>query len=107
MKGNASIFLALLRDAGIPPPVAEYRFDAVRRWRFDYAWPALKLAVERDGGAFIGGRHTRGVGFIKDMEKGNAAVIQGWRVLHFTPQQLCTAETVRLIKAAGMMKGAA
>lgn len=35
-------------------PVREYRFDEVRRWRFDFAWSELKEAVksqfESDGG---------------------------------------------------------
>ena len=29
----------LLRPAGLPLPVAEYRFAPPRRWRFDRAWP--------------------------------------------------------------------
>jgi hypothetical protein len=107
MKPTPSIFLALLRDAGIPPPVAEYRFDAVRRWRFDWAFVSQKIAVEVEGGVWSGGRHTRGAGFLKDCEKYNHAAIAGWTILRVTPSTLCTAETVRLIKAAGMMKGAA
>lgn len=40
----------------------------------------------------MGGRHTRGSGFVKDMEKYNAAGLLGWRVFRFTPKQLKTGE---------------
>jgi very-short-patch-repair endonuclease len=66
----------------------EIRFAPPRKWRFDYAWPELKLAVEQDGGAYSMGRHTRGSGFIKDMEKLNHAAILGWHILRFTPAQV-------------------
>jgi len=77
----------------------EYRFHPVRRWRFDYAMPEVKVAVEIDGGVFVCGRHSRGIGQVRDMEKMNAAAELGWRVLHFTPQQqftrYCIATIVR------------
>jgi very-short-patch-repair endonuclease len=66
----------------LPMPEREHRF-CVRRWRFDFAWPAIKLAVELDGGAFTGGGHGRGLQQAKDYEKQNAAVSLGWRVLRF------------------------
>lgn len=62
----------------------EYRFHPTRKWRFDYADPENKIAVEIDGGAFIQGRHTRGLGFIKDQDKCNAAVVLGWRVFRYS-----------------------
>ena len=70
------------------PPKFEHRFDPERRWRFDFAWPEYFIAVEVDGGAWTRGRHTRGKGFIADCEKLNAAVLAGWKVLRFTPQQI-------------------
>ena len=30
-------------------PQREYRFDDVRKWRFDFAWPSLMFAVEVEG----------------------------------------------------------
>lgn len=87
-------FLLLLRKLS-PSWVAEYRFHATRRWRFDFARPDIKLAIEIDGGVWTGGRHSRGAGQVKDMEKGNAAIMEGWQVLHFTPQQVCNGEAYR------------
>jgi len=68
---------------GMPPPVTEYRFDKTRLWRIDYAWSDIKLAVETEGGIWTRGRHTRGGGFKKDMEKYNQLSIQGWTLLRY------------------------
>jgi len=76
----------------------EYRFHPIRRFRFDYAIPSKKIAIEQEGGAWTNGRHTRGKGYISDMEKYNLATSMGWRVLRFTPDQMMTTETINLIK---------
>ena len=83
-KGDAVQLLTLDLMALPVQPEREYRFDAKRRWRFDFAWPAQKVAVEVDGGTWTGGRHTSGAGFAADIEKLNAATTQGWRVLRYT-----------------------
>ena len=59
----------------------EYRFDPVRRWRFDFAWPKSKVAVEIEGGVWTQGRHTRGAGYLADLEKYNTAAVAGWLVI--------------------------
>lgn len=74
--------------AKVPAPVTEYRFHPVRRWRFDYAWPEISLALEVDGGGFVQGRHGRGTGIEKDCEKYNAALVEGWKVLRVTPRHV-------------------
>lgn len=71
-----------------PDPVSEYRFHPIRKWRFDWAWPAKKIAIEIQGGVFIQGRHSRGAGMLKDFEKSNMANKLGWHVYYFTPGQL-------------------
>ena len=57
--------------------------DIGRKWRFDYAWPAKKIAVEVEGGVFTNGRHSRGAGMAADMEKYNTATLMGWRVFRY------------------------
>jgi very-short-patch-repair endonuclease len=73
---------------GLPKPVAEYTFHEFRRWRIDYAFPDVKLAIEIEGGAFSMGRHTRPIGFIKDMEKYNALTLSKWSLLRYIPKKI-------------------
>ena len=80
-------------------PVREHKFHPTRKWRFDYAFPDLKIAIECDGGVFTRGRHVRPQGYLKDMEKFNAAAEAGWVVLKFTPQQLMTAAAIEAIRS--------
>lgn len=91
------LFLAMLKSAGLPHPHQEYRFHDTRRWRFDYAWPQPSVALEVNGGLWTRGRHSRGVGQLKDFEKLNTAQLMGWRVLQVSPQQLCTPETIAML----------
>ena len=84
---------------GLPVlPITEYRFSPPRRWRFDFAWPTWMIAVEQEGGVWIQGRHSRGAGMVKDMEKYNTAALLGWRVFRFTPQQIKSGEAYLFIK---------
>lgn len=79
------------RFPGEPSPTREYEFakEALgRKWRFDFCWPAKKLAVEIDGGVFIRGGHNRGVQMTGDHEKAREAVKLGWRILKYTTLDL-------------------
>ena len=90
-------FLALLAQAGIPVPIPEFRFHPTRKWRADYVWADAKLALEVEGGVWTRGRHTRGAGFLADIQKYNALACAGWRLLRVTPDQLATGATVLMI----------
>ena len=91
---------AALRAAGCPAPVPEYRFAPPRRWRFDLAWPALRLALEVEGGTWARGRHVRGRGYERDCEKYNAAALLGWRVLRVTTDMLGDGRALALLARA-------
>lgn len=80
--------------------VKEYRFHPTRKWRFDYAFPAYKIALEVEGGVWTGGRHTSPQGFLGDMEKYNTATLMGWRLFRVTPDQLYNTATLDLLQAA-------
>lgn len=81
-------------------PEREYRFHAVRKWRFDFAFVDSGVAVEVDGGqfAFRGGRHATDA----DRDKLNTAAAMGWRVFRFSPRQLKNdpASCVELVASA-------
>lgn len=62
----------------------EYKFENTRRWRFDWAIPALMIAVEYEGLFSEKSRHTTPNGFTGDSNKYNHAQMKGWKVLRFT-----------------------
>lgn len=78
--------------------IPEYKFHDKRKWRFDYCHIESKTAIEVNGAVFTQGRHTRGKGFINDMEKLNNAILAGYVVLQFTPGQMNETKTFELIK---------
>lgn len=93
-------FATLCRDAGIPAPDPEHRFHPVRRWRFDFAWPDERVALEVEGGIWTRGRHVRGKGALNDMEKYSEAAARGWRILRVTPDHLLRDDTLDLVRRA-------
>ena len=82
------------------PYELEYRFHPTRRWRFDAAFPTLKVAAEIDGGAWTQGRHTRGRGFISDQEKTNEAQLLGWQVYRFVPADVKSGKFLDVMNKA-------
>lgn len=95
-----------MRGVGIPTPEREYQFHEDRKWRFDFAWPDLRLAIEVEGVTFYGknangtlrlGRHQTAKGFEADAEKYNAAVLDGWSVLRFTNGMIKRGEAIKVI----------
>jgi len=77
----------------------QFRFHPTRRWRFDFAWPARKVAVEVEGGvsyakvfspkgAPIIGHHIHPAGYENDCEKYNEATLLGWRLIRVTPKMV-------------------
>lgn len=65
--------------------VTEYKFSDDRKFRFDIAIPEKKIAIEYEGLFSDKSRHTSVTGFTMDTEKYNLAIIEGWRVLRYTP----------------------
>ena len=83
---------------------SEHKFHDMRKWRLDFAIIDLKIGIEIEGGVWSCGAHTRGKGFIEDMEKYNAAVTFGWVILRFTPQDLNNITTFETIKKVVELK---
>ena len=90
----------ILEAIGLPAPAREYRFAPPRLWRFDYAWPDRRLALEIEGGTYSGGRHVRGKGYQRDCEKYNAAALSGWMVLRVTTAMLHDGRALTLLQQA-------
>lgn len=76
--------------------IREFAFaeDLGRKWRFDYLltdgnfWWTGQPAIEIEGGVYSRGRHVRGTGYEKDLEKYNHATLLGFRVLRFSTGQV-------------------
>ena len=80
--------------------IKEHRFYQPRMWRFDYAIPQYKIALEVEGGVYTQGRHVRPLGFLGDIEKYNTATLLGWRVFRTTPNKLLSNSVLLLLKNA-------
>lgn len=86
-------FAGQLKLRRVEAPQREHRF-CERKWRFDFAWPEKKIAVEIEGGVRAMGRHQRPEGFSNDIQKYNRAVMLGWRVLRFTGRMVKSGEAL-------------
>lgn len=92
------ILASHIEYSGVPKPEREFRFHAQRKWRFDFAWPELRVAAEVEGLMYgAGGRHQRVVGYQADLEKYNAAAMMGWLVLRFTGNDVRRGIAIRQI----------
>jgi hypothetical protein len=75
------LFLALLREHGVPEPVLHHRVYDGRRFvaEVDLAFPHLRIAIELDGAAHLE-REVRE----RDLPRQNDLVLLGWTVLRFS-----------------------
>jgi len=90
----------LTRLFGEENVVTEYKFHPVRKWRFDYALPSVKIAVEYQGhSGLTTGRasgHSTVIGLTNDCEKFNQARALGWTVICFTAFHFQYKDRIRL-----------
>jgi hypothetical protein len=102
--------------------VREYRFaqsvlnenGRPRQWRFDFAHPVLKLAVEIEGlrvqqffertdrgfrpRMVCTGRHSTADGYAEDCRKYATAQVLGWQVLRFVQKQVKSGEAIAFVE---------
>ena len=95
---NLFAFHISTSDIVTETPEREYRFHPERKWRFDFAWPKRKIAVEVEGAVWARGRHTRGAGYTADCTKYNAAAELGWQVFRYTTGQVQDGEALLQIE---------
>lgn len=83
-----------IRADKLPEPVREFVFHASRKWRFDFCWPTMWLAVEVQGGV-----HRIQQRFHGDIIKRAHATLAGWTVLEVDPEAVRSGEAIAWLKA--------
>lgn len=94
-------FKMQLRGVGINKGwLCEYQFHPERKWRFDFAWPEMKLAIEVEGGTTFGkSRHSKGIGFDNDAEKYNTASAMGWTLFRFSSTMINSGKAILFVQS--------
>jgi very-short-patch-repair endonuclease len=92
-----------LKVAGFPEPERQVRFarkEVKRNWSADFAYPALRILIEVEGGVYSNGRHVRGAGYTEDCRKYNWASMLGWTLIRVTGKMVETGEALDFIEEA-------
>ena len=76
----------------------EFKFHQSRKWRADFHLKGRMILIEVEGGIWSGGRHTRGKGYIGDMQKYNAATMLGYQVIRFSTEQVKSGLAIQQIE---------
>ena len=89
-----------LKSAKITGFTREYKFHPKRRWRLDFAWVDQKIGVEVEGGIWLPrSGHNTGVGISRDVEKGNALTLLGWKLIRVTGKMIKSGEALNIIES--------
>lgn len=93
-------FKTQLRAVGLfKDCTCEHEFHPTRKWRFDFAWPERKLAIEVEGGTKYGkSRHSKGDGFNNDAEKYNTAAAMGWTLFRFSAEMIKSGKAIMFVE---------
>lgn len=106
MKSMAELTLEAQLDVARIPFVREFMFAPPRKYRADFM-VGLDLLVEVEGGTWVEGRHNRASSIAAEYEKGAAAAIRGYRVIHATTEQVEDGTCLRWILEATTREQAA
>ncbi|WP_372404575.1 hypothetical protein ACDW34_07110 [Acinetobacter piscicola] len=77
---------------------AEFQFNPERRWRADFYIVGSNVLIEVEGGIWSSGRHTRGKGYLGDMEKYNSAQLLGYSVYRYSTEQVKSGKAIDEIR---------
>ena len=78
----------------LPRYVHEWQF-CQRRWRFDFAWPERKVALEVEGFG-----HHKLNRYLSDLEKYNEAAVLGFCVIRVTGAMVKDGRALAIIERA-------
>lgn len=98
------LFELQLERAGFVGWLREHKFSEVRNWRFDFAWPDYKIAVELEGGTWKQTKSGRSAGhahperFKSDCIKYNEATRIGWQVYRFDGDMVRDGHAIEFVE---------
>lgn len=99
MHYNPKIVKLYYTQMGLPEPIFEHPHIPGRQFRLDIAWPAQKIGIEVQGGIYARmPGHTAVKQILRDMEKHNLGLLNGWRVFKITPEEVCQLHTINAVK---------
>ena len=106
-------FAAICEYQGWPPPERELRFHEAgvlyqkrRLFRFDFAWPEYRVAVELDGGVWKpSSGHRSPSGITADHEKDFIAQYMGWFVIRINEISFREGHTELWVEEALKLRG--
>ena len=115
---NAELLCTLLNEAWPGQFVTQYPGIPERKYAFDVANVGKKVAIEVEGGLhpfyvtnkrgkkilITRGGHSSNDGIERDMEKGNAAQLEGWKYLRYSTHTL-RKNTYQVIKDLWLLIG--
>lgn len=90
----------ILHSRDIPTPERQFLYAEGRKLRADFAWPEHRLLLEAQGGVYTRQAHGSITGILADIDRSNAAVLNGWRMLRVTPEMVRSGQALELIRAA-------
>lgn len=82
-----------MRAEHLPAAVRQYIVNPDRRWRLDFAWPGIKVAVEVDGEV-----HRIAERFHSDIEKHAWLTLNGWTLLRVGGREVRSGQAITWLK---------
>lgn len=76
-------------------PILQHEFHHKIRWRYDFFWPDVGLALEVQG---YGPGHCSPEGMYNDANKNNASIAQGLSIIYCTSRHLQPARIAPFCK---------
>lgn len=103
MTSNAELLLSVQLEQAHILFEREVGLWPGRKFRADFWLPDHRhgdVVLEIEGGTWVGGRHSRGIGFERDCEKQALAVLQGIRYFRCTANQVENGTALSWIRQA-------
>lgn len=113
----------------LPRPIYQHKFHSVRKWRVDFAYVDLRIAIEIEGmgrsdtdkktgvqtmrkrctacGQVPPSAHRSMKGYEDDIEKYNELRIDGWTHLQFTPAMVKSGVALQVLERCLKLRSAA